>query len=150
MTYEEKKLNEIIRREGLSGEIKESAKFFKDPLPLAFERKAQFAKAAMQLKSKFNVDKGYIERVVDEINALLKPPTVGQGKKGYSSSRDFIGKRFGNFTVVRLVDDNLPIEKTHAILQCGQCGKNKQYSLKHVRSNPRKLFCSCGANNRNI
>lgn len=150
MTNEEKRLNEIIRREGLSGEIKESAKFFKDPLPLAFERKALFAKAAMQLKSKNNVDKNYIERVVDEINTLVKPSAQAQGRKIYNSASDFIGKRFGIFTVVRVLDEDIRCDYATAIFQCQVCGKEKKYTLKHARSHPRKLFCSCGANNRNI
>lgn len=146
MTYEEKKLNEIIRREGLSGEIKESAKFFNDPLPLSFERKALFAKAAMQLKTKFNIEKDYIERVVDEINTLIKPPTIGQGKKLYSSARDFIGKYYGIFKVVGIVDDRLPAEKASGIVQCGRCGSKKEYTLKHLRSHKYVGRCPvCGA-----
>lgn len=146
MTTEEKRLNEIIRREGLADEIKESIKYFKDTLPLSFERKALFAKAAMQLKSKNDIDKKHADSVVDEINALIPKLTGKGGKKVYNSTRDFIGNRYGVFKVVGIVDDTLPPEKAFVFLQCERCESIKKYGLKYVRGHSYALRCpACGA-----
>lgn len=145
MTDLDKRLNDLIRREGLTDSIKENVKYFKEKLPLSIERKAFFVKDALLMKYR-RTDWRYAYRICDEINASLgrKP---GMGKKIYNSTSDFIGKQYGVFKVVEVVDNNPLVHSAHVIIECVSCGARKQRLLRGIRVSTNGLsYCKqCGA-----